>query len=171
MELPPLPELDQLEEDGARLSYLAKFGKQSVRMSVGKLKIAAVLGRFAFPKIAMWQDLGEHIQSIASSTICQSIGGQSVDDPQVAFGDPTSVPDAKQLDDHVGPAKSKQFLDCDSSQLEAIVAARKASASFLMDLPPRTGKSQTIANIIADALSVGKRVLFVSAKRSPLSRL
>ncbi len=109
LELPPLPELDQLEEDGARISYLAEVRKAISKNERWEVEDRCCLGRFAFPKIAMWQDLGEHIQSIASSTICQSIGGQSVDDPQVAFGDPTSVPDAKQLDDHVGPAKSKQF--------------------------------------------------------------
>ncbi len=40
--------------------------------------------------------------------------------------------------------------------------------SFVLDGPPGTGKSQTIANIIADALSVGKRVLFVSEKVAAL---
>ena len=61
----------------------------------------------------------------------------------------------------------KTILDCDSSQLEAIVAARKG-VSFVLDGPPGTGKSQTIANIIADALSVGRTVLFVSEKISAL---
>ncbi len=50
---------------------------------------------------------------------------------------------------------------------EAIVAAKKG-ISFVLDGPPGTGKSQTIANIIADALSVGKRVLFVSEKVAAL---
>ena len=167
LELPPLPELDQLEEDGARLAYLAEVRKAISKNERWEVEDRCCLGRFAFPKIAMWQDLGEHIQSIASSTICQSIGGQSVDDPQIAFGDPTSVPDAKQLDDHVGPGEIKAILDCDSSQLEAIVAAKKG-ISFVLDGPPGTGKSQTIANIIADALSVGKRVLFVSEKVAAL---
>ncbi len=61
----------------------------------------------------------------------------------------------------------KAILDCDSSQLEAIVAAKKG-VSFVLDGPPGTGKSQTITNIIADALSAGKRVLFVSEKVAAL---
>ena len=36
---------------------------------------------------------------------------------------------------------------------------------------PGTGKSQTIANIIADALSEGRRVLFVSEKMAALQKL
>lgn len=167
LELPPLPELDQLEEDNARLAYLAEVRKAISNNDRWEIEDRCCLGRFAFPKIAMWQDLGEHIDSIAASTICQSIGGQAVDNPQVAFGDPTSVPDARQLDDHVDPGEIKAILDCDSSQLEAIVAAKKG-ISFVLDGPPGTGKSQTIANIIADALSVGKRVLFVSEKVAAL---
>jgi len=167
LELPPLPELDQIEDDGARLAYLAEVRRAISKNERWEVEDRCCLGRFAFPKIAMWKDLGDHIESIASSTICQSIGGQIVDDPQLAFGDPSLVPDASQLDDQLRPGEIKAILDCDSSQLEAIVAARKG-ISFVLDGPPGTGKSQTIANIIADALSLGKRVLFVSEKVAAL---
>lgn len=167
LELPPLPELEQLEEEGARQAYF-----QSIKDAIRKnerwdVEDRCCLGRFAFPKIAMWQDLGEHVDSIAASPICQSIGGQLADSPMVAFGDPSIVPDADKLDDAVEPGEIKAILDCDSSQMEAIVAARHG-ISFVLDGPPGTGKSQTIANIIADALSVGKRVLFVSEKSAAL---
>jgi KaiC/GvpD/RAD55 family RecA-like ATPase len=36
---------------------------------------------------------------------------------------------------------------------------------FVLEGPPGTGKSQTITNIIAQCLAVGKRVLFVAEKR------
>ncbi len=115
----------------------------------------------------MWQDLGEHIQSIASSTICQSIGGQSVDDPQVALVIQLRYPMQNNLTTMLVPVKSKQFSIATRVNWEAIVAAKKG-ISFVLDGPPGTGKSQTIANIIADALSVGKRVLFVSEKVAAL---
>ena len=35
--------------------------------------------------------------------------------------------------------------------------------------PPGTGKSQTITNMIANALSKGRRVLFVAEKQAALS--
>ena len=165
--LPPLPELEQLEEEGARLAYLAELKRAIAKNERWDIEDRCCLGRFAFPKIAMWQDLGDHIQSIANNSICRSIAGNISDDPQVAFGDPASVPDPSQLDDAVPPGEIKAILDCDSSQLEAIVAAKKG-ISFVLDGPPGTGKSQTIANIIADALSVGKRVLFVSEKVAAL---
>ena len=47
------------------------------------------------------------------------------------------------------PDECFQVLDADSSQAEAIAAAL-AGQSFVLHGPPGTGKSQTIANIIAD---------------------
>lgn len=74
---------------------------------------------------------------------------------------------ANELDDRVLPSSTFQILDADSSQQEAIQAA-KAGLSFVLQGPPGTGKSQTIANIIAEFLSARKRVLFVSAKMAAL---
>ena len=59
-------------------------------------------------------------------------------------------------------------VDADSSQLTAIDMARKG-ASFILQGPPGTGKSQTITNIIAECLSQGKKVLFVSEKLAALN--
>ena len=59
-------------------------------------------------------------------------------------------------------------LEADSSRLRAVAAARGARTSFVMIGPPGTGKSQTIANIIADTLSQGRTVLFVAEKRAAL---
>lgn len=60
-----------------------------------------------------------------------------------------------------------QVLDADSSQQEAIEAAKRGK-SFVLQGPPGTGKSQTIANIIAEKLADGERVLFVSEKQAAL---
>lgn len=60
------------------------------------------------------------------------------------------------------------ILDMDSSQQEVIEATRKGS-SFVLQGPPGTGKSQTITNIIADAISCGKSVLFVTEKANARS--
>ena len=59
------------------------------------------------------------------------------------------------------------ILDSDSSQHEAIEAVKRG-ASLVLDGPPGTGKSQTIANIIAEFLAMGKSVLFVSEKSAAL---
>ncbi len=61
----------------------------------------------------------------------------------------------------------KILLPSDLSQDEA-VALSDRGCSFVLHGPPGTGKSQTIANIIANALDRGKRVLFVAEKKAAL---
>jgi hypothetical protein len=58
-------------------------------------------------------------------------------------------------------------INADSSQLAAIYTAGKTQ-SFVLHGPPGTGKSQTITNIIANALYQGKSVLFVAEKMAAL---
>jgi very-short-patch-repair endonuclease len=54
-------------------------------------------------------------------------------------------------------------LPCDDSQLRVIQLSGK-SLSLQVEGPPGTGKSQTIANIIANQILKGKKVLFVCDK-------
>src|SRR3546814_5299796 len=58
-------------------------------------------------------------------------------------------------------------LAADSSQIVAIHASAKGG-DFVLEGPPGTGKSQTIANIITHNLALGRRVLFVSEKMAAL---
>ena len=64
LELPALPETDQLEDVGARLAYLAAVKRAIEKNDRWEVEDRCCLGRFAFPKIAMWQDLGDHVASI-----------------------------------------------------------------------------------------------------------
>lgn len=76
--------------------------------------------------------------------------------------------DAAVLDRKLTPADILLPISADSSQLEAIYEAVEGK-SFILHGPPGTGKSQTITNIIANALYRGKRVLFVAEKMAALS--
>lgn len=58
-------------------------------------------------------------------------------------------------------------VPCDPTQAAAIQAARK-QRSYIIQGPPGTGKSQTITNLIADYVALGKRVLFVCEKRAAI---
>jgi len=69
--------------------------------------------------------------------------------------------------DSIKPTEWHEVVDSDSSQEEAILLS-KLGVSFVMQGPPGTGKSQTITNIIAEALADGKKVLFVSEKAAAL---
>ncbi|MFC7743320.1 AAA domain-containing protein [Nocardiopsis composta] len=68
---------------------------------------------------------------------------------------------------HRSPNDEFLVLDADSSQHHAVNAAL-GKRYVLLEGPPGTGKSQTIANIIAGAAACGKRVLFVAEKRAAI---
>jgi hypothetical protein len=121
------------------------------------------LGIFSFQKIAMWDDLGKNQDQIAEHELCRAIAG----DQSVRLAFPEGLPKARDLDFVVHPTMTYHILDSDSSQHEAIEAAKRG-ASLVLDGPPGTGKSQTIANIIAEFLAMGKTVLFVSEKSAAL---
>ena len=59
------------------------------------------------------------------------------------------------------------IMDADSSQI-AVVEDIKAGKDLVVEGPPGTGKSQTIANTIAELIAHGKSVLFVSEKMAAL---
>jgi hypothetical protein len=58
-------------------------------------------------------------------------------------------------------------IPCDESQFDAVRWAAEGR-SFVLEGPPGTGKSQTIANLIAAVMAMGKRVLFVAEKQVAL---
>jgi len=58
-------------------------------------------------------------------------------------------------------------FDADASQ-QAAISRALAGTHVLIDGPPGTGKSQTIANIIAGMAAQGRRVLFVAEKRAAI---
>src|SRR5947209_7521209 len=111
----------------------------------------------------MWEDLGKNQDQIAAHDLCRAIGG----DGSVGLKVPQGLPRDRELDKATHPGRTYHILDSDSSQHEAIEAAKRG-ASLVLDGPPGTGKSQTIANIIAEFLAAGKSVLFVSEKSAAL---
>jgi hypothetical protein len=70
------------------------------------------------------------------------------------------------IDDH--PRRDIPLVyDADSSQHSALIDVLEGH-SRVIEGPPGTGKSQTITNLIAAALSEGKKVLFVAEKLAAL---
>ena len=71
------------------------------------------------------------------------------------------------LDREFAPEATAQVVDADSSQLRAIAGVARGY-DLVLEGPPGTGKSQTITNLIAQALGTGKSVLFVAEKMAAL---
>ena len=132
-----------------------------------KIDRRCILDCFSFQKMAMVKDLDDNKETIASHPICRIIAGDNTAFDDIAQGYSIINIGAKQLDEQIHPKKVFSVLDADSSQQEAIQAVISGK-SIILDGPPGTGKSQTIANIIAEMLAKQKTILFVSEKSAAL---
>ncbi|XVV09056.1 DUF4011 domain-containing protein [Actinoplanes sp. CA-131856] len=119
-----------------------------------------LLSTFSFHKEAMYRDLLDNEDRIAAHPLIRALAGG---EPGTGF-DPIPAADIDRL---APPEEMPLVLDADASQ-RACVAAAVEGRSFVLDGPPGTGKSQTIANMIGCLLHAGKRVLFVSEKAAAL---
>ncbi len=119
------------------------------------------LGLLSFLKISMYHDLHKNEERIKNNPIIRSLAGDidAINDIHDAYR--TFDPDCVKAQD------CYQVMPADSSQQDAILYSKK-NVSFVMQGPPGTGKSQTITNIIAEALADGKKILFVSEKMAAL---
>ena len=118
------------------------------------------LGNFTFNKFIIWNDIHTHREMLDSN-----LAVSSLIDGRLKIKD--ILPPEGPVDRLCPAATILQPISADSSQSLAIRDA-VAGRSFVMHGPPGTGKSQTITNIIANALYIGKRVLFVSEKKAAL---
>lgn len=124
-----------------------------------------VLGTFSFSKYLMWKDLTDRSAQLLESPMVRHLLGNR--DDAGSFESSGEFPRPNRLDQSVDPADLFIPLPADSSQVAAVVASATGH-SFVLDGPPGTGKSQTIANMIAHNLALGRRVLFVAEKMAAL---
>ncbi|MEV0402979.1 DUF3320 domain-containing protein [Actinoallomurus sp. NPDC050550] len=125
-----------------------------------------VLATFQSHKEAMYRDLLDHEDQVLDHPMVQVIAlGPKAELPGDALDfDPV---DPDRIDELQAPEQIPLVLDADTSQRQCVAAALDGR-SFVMDGPPGTGKSQTIANMIAALMHAGRSVLFVSEKAAAL---
>ena len=160
---PELPDDHDSDSPTWRLRYFVAIQNAIRHLTNWEVVDECTLGIFSFQKIAMWDDLGKNQDQIAEHDLCRAVAG----DQSVRLKAPDGLPKSRDLDAVAHPARTYHILDSDSSQHEAIEAVKRG-ANLVLDGPPGTGKSQTIANIIAEFLAMGKSVLFVSEKAAAL---
>ncbi|MEO5981027.1 MAG: AAA domain-containing protein [Pedococcus sp.] len=119
-----------------------------------------VVGTFSYAKLPMVADLAAQGTSLADHDVVAALAG----DPGALRAVRTHVPEFPADAD---PSHELLILDADSTQQAAIDAVR-SGAHLVIKGPPGTGKSQTIANLIASLAGEGKRVLFVAEKRAAI---
>jgi very-short-patch-repair endonuclease len=126
-----------------------------------------VIGTFTYAKLPMVRDLEAAGDLLADSDLVAAIAGdpeaQGVVSADLTGTEGSGSPSGPDDD----PASDYSVLDADSSQRAAIEAVL-AGRSLVIHGPPGTGKSQTIANLIAAMVARGRKVLFVAEKRAAI---
>ena len=127
-----------------------------------------VLATFSFAKEVMYRDLVDNAEIVAAHPLIRTLAlkAENADSATDRNLDFTPVSDA-ELDDVAPPETAPLVINADSSQRRCVQAAMDGK-SFVMEGPPGTGKTQTIANIISALMHAGRSVLFVSEKAAAL---
>ncbi|GAA0348180.1 DUF3320 domain-containing protein [Bowmanella denitrificans] len=123
-----------------------------------------VLASFSFAKYLMWKDLRDRIDELKENPFVNHL----VDHPKEPYRQETHFFERSEVDAKIDPAELYTPLNCDSSQLVAVAASAEPQ-DFVLEGPPGTGKSETIANIIAHNIGKGRKVLFVAEKMAALN--
>lgn len=154
-----LPEFNGHEDD--LTDYLMQI-KKIAKKNDWEVVTDVHLTLLSFLKINMYKDIDNNKDKIVSNPIIKALCGDKTEIPLIP-GELNNF----DHDKNVRPIDTYQVVDADSSQQDAILLSKKG-ISFVLQGPPGTGKSQTITNIIAEAISDGKKVLFVSEKMAAL---
>ena len=157
-------ELDEELDVSAYLETVGKYVSKLERWEVKKNNIG--LGLFSFGKFQMFTDLDPKNwpddKPPAEHPLLKNL---------FASGFSNDAQYSEGLSEHKGlrePETLHLVKDSDSSQTEAVLLVMQGS-NLVIQGPPGTGKSQTITNIIAEALARGKKVLFVAQKMAALA--
>lgn len=156
--------LEQLptDEKGVDVAKVMGMLRQAIKNLKGwDIMEQVVLGNFSFSKLILWKDIVVHHEELLKSDMVRSLV-----DGKLHFNENHEPHSANDFD-NIQSQSIVLPIPTDVSQMEAVLTAQQGR-SFILHGPPGTGKSQTITNIIADALYRGKRVLFVAAKKAAL---
>ncbi len=126
-----------------------------------KISLETSLALLSPAKITAYKDLVNNRNRIINNSVIHALSGDTNKSGKINDG-------VDLLEDH--SILSKEFVPvvkADFDQKAAILYSKKGM-SFVLQGPPGTGKSQTITNIIAEALADGKKVLFAAEKSKAL---
>ena len=159
-EMPPEHDLDV----EGYLTRVEKAVAKQPRWSVERNEVH--LNFFSFSKLLIYKDLDPETWPE---------GNQPAEHPlvQQLFGSdgftqgPPDIGEDSHIDDHQGMAALHPVVDADSSQTLAVLDALNGR-NLVIQGPPGTGKSQTITNLIGEALARDLKVLFVAEKMAAL---
>ena len=158
-----LPDLDA--GSSAQEGLLRSFENSCASVPGFSIAPRVVVGNFSYAKLPMVRDLERAQEEIAAHPLLAAVAGDT--DARDELRERHGVIDWESLPVCPPPEDEFLVLDADASQ-SRIIAAAVAGADLVMIGPPGTGKSQTIANLIATLVARGKSVLFVAEKRAAI---
>ncbi len=166
IELPEFTGEDGPETYMTKVTELIKDAKVP-KKDKWRVRRFITVGRFRFARLVMFHDLSEKNwpgdTAVSTSEIVQNLfagsegesGGDHAEDYDI---------DTPEVEESV----PLLITSADASQHSALVDVMKGK-NLAIKGPPGTGKSQTITNIIANALAKGKTVLFLAEKMAALN--
>jgi very-short-patch-repair endonuclease len=160
-----LPEFEEDLNVSDYFNSVKKFISKETRWSVSENEIG--LGFFSFGKFQMYKDLDCKTWPEDSQPSDHPVLTAMFDKGFTYNDYENSFPDHNK-EEIINCSELCNFVyDSDPSQTEAALKAA-AGNNLVIQGPPGTGKSQTITNIIADAIASNKTVLFVAEKMAAL---
>jgi very-short-patch-repair endonuclease len=162
--LPGLPDSSAIPDDYDLQTFLKAASEAVAGRSGWSVKTDIYLALFSFQKLVMYKDLEANGEAVRQHRLLRQLVTR---DGERTF---RALPDeirSMELDRDYPPETTFQVVDADASQLR-VIAASSRGYDLVIEGPPGTGKSQTITNLIAQALAAGKSVLFVAEKMAAL---
>ena len=157
-----IPQFEEPEDDDSGIDLEGSLG--AIRHALLEASLPYVVEEHAqlallqFSTLPLWQDVSDHWEQLLESPVVRHL----VETPTDSFVDP-------RADEPIAQDEATTYcpISVDGSQLQAVQWAA-AGRSFVLEGPPGTGKSQTITNLVANAIALGKTVLFVAEKQAAL---
>ena len=121
-----------------------------------------VVAPFSYAKLPLVADLVSHGSGYADQRLVRLLAAAEAGDPEVGLP-ATATPQA--------PAATEMLVLPADAEQRRVVAAVRAGQDVAVDAASGTGRTQTLANVVAGLVADGKRVLVVSQHAGPLAQL
>lgn len=160
-----LPNFQMPEEKSGIEDYLESVVRSIEKMKGWRVVNDIYLDFFSFTKFVMYKDLDPKSWPVEADLVDHPLL-RTVLEPEQHSSEITGfIPE--EADQKLALKDLYHIMDADPNQI-AVLEDIKSGANLVVEGPPGTGKSQTIANAIAELLGAGKSVLFVSEKMAAL---